>query len=282
MNLRELLLVLAAIGSCLRPARCQSQQDLATEAYKDLPEAKLQGAAHAFPSLRDLNGKKLADGEFMQWLEGGKLHVRTTFHFNSEHEIEEDGVFEQKPELVQNSWSWREMRDGRILRKFMVDFVAGKASAEKLENNKLTRWSKQVTINPRKTFAGLGFPLAIGQYRERLIRGERIQLTAIGFTPKPTAVAVEIYYRDLQAMTMSSLVLRGDCFVIHPKIPEIARLFVTVPDTQIWLVNPPPAGFLRWQGPLAEPNDPIVRVDLLPGTESGPAEPVGQTGLKHN
>jgi len=33
----------------------------------------------------------------------------------------------------------------------------------------------------------------------------------------------------------------------------------------------PPAGFLRWEGPLALPDDPMVRVDLLPGGQSGPA-----------
>lgn len=281
MNLRELLLIFAGIG-CFCSLRGQSGQDLGSEPYRDSPEAKLEGSAHGFPSLRDLNGRTLADGEFIQWIEGGKLYVRTVYQFKSGHEIEENGVFEQKPELVQNSWSWRELTAGRTNRCFKVDFGAGRASAEKWEKNKLMHWSKQVTISPGKTFAGFGFPLAIGHYRERLIKGERIQLTAIGFTPKPTSVSVEIYYRDLEEMAMSSRILQGDCFVIHPKIPEIARLFIKVPDTQIWLVNPPPAGFLRWQGPLAEPNDEIVRVDLLPGTESGPAEPVRRVGSKRN
>ena len=29
------------------------------------------GAAHAYPALLDTNGKKLADGEFRQWIEDG-------------------------------------------------------------------------------------------------------------------------------------------------------------------------------------------------------------------
>jgi hypothetical protein len=36
-----------------------------------------------------------------------------------------------------------------------------------------------------------------------------------------------------------------------------------------------PAGFLRWEGPIVLPNDPLIRVDLLSGTKSGPAEPAG-------
>ena len=75
-------------------------------------------------------------------------------------------------------------------------------------------------------------------------------------------------------MEMAGRRLKGDHFVVHPELPAIAKLFVRVPDTQIWLTNPAPAGFLRWEGPVAEPSDPIVRVDLLSGDESGPAQPV--------
>ncbi len=75
-------------------------------------------------------------------------------------------------------------------------------------------------------------------------------------------------------MAMGGRILRGDRFMIHPEIPKLAKLLVKVPDTRIWLINPPPVGFLRWEGPLAEPSDPVVRVDLLPGEPSGPAEPV--------
>ena len=51
------------------------------------------------------------------------------------------------------------------------------------------------------------------------------------------------------------------------------QVFVEAPDTQIWLTSPAPAGFLRWEGPLAEPDDPTLRVDLLPGGKSEPAKP---------
>src|SRR5262249_40852009 len=132
----------------------------------------------------------------------------------------------------------------------------------------------QIAIEPCRTFAGFGFTIAIKEFREQLIGGQRIRLRAIGFTPSPKAVEVEIHYHGLEQMRMSNRVLRGDCFTIHAEIPRIAQLFVKVPDTHIWLLNPPPAGFLRWEGSLVEPGDPVVRVDLLPGNESGSAEPV--------
>ena len=65
----------------------------------------------------------------------------------------------------------------------------------------------------------------------------------------------------------------ADRFIVHPKIPFIARWFVNAPDPNIWM-TPPPASFVRWEGALVQPDDPIVRVDLLPGGESGPATPI--------
>lgn len=66
------------------------------------------------------------------------------------------------------------------------------------------------------------------------------------------------------------------CFVIHPKVPILAKVFVSVPEMKIWLTHPPPAEFLRWEGSFAEPEDPVVRVDLLPGEPSSAAQPIGR------
>jgi hypothetical protein len=73
---------------------------------------------------------------------------------------------------------------------------------------------------------------------------------------------------------MSDRSVKGDRFIVHPEIFFLAKLFVEVPDTNIWLTNPTPAGFLRWEGPIVLPDDPLIRVDLLSGTKSGPAEAV--------
>jgi hypothetical protein len=115
--------------------------------------------------------------------------------------------------------------------------------------------------------------------RERLIRGEVVTLDAVGFMPKPRGASVEISYAGRDRIRMSDRTIAADRFVVHPKVPAIAKLFVKVPDQTIWLTTPP-AGFLRWEGTLAVPDDPIVRVDLLPGDPSGAATPVATTGRK--
>jgi hypothetical protein len=234
---------------------------------------EFEAGVHSFPALLDSNGKKLADGDFAEWIDDGRLHVTITYRFDRGDRTEEKAVFRQKPELIQEEWSWRELKGGQLVRHFAVDFKTQTATAQKREKDDLKNWSEKIDVQTGRTFAGFGFILALENLRERLVRGEQIELQAVGFTPKPRIVTVQISHGGVDEMKMSDRLLEGDRFVIHPKIPAIAGLFVHVPDTLIWLTKPP-ARFLRWEGPVAEPNDPIIRVDLIPGAESGPAKPV--------
>jgi len=238
---------------------------------------EFEGGAHGFPALLDSSGQKLADGDFSQWLEGERLHIRIIYKFKPGERIEERAEFRQKPELIQEKWSWREFKQVQLVREFTIDFRSQTATAQKRDKDELKHWSEKIDIPPGRTFAGFGFTLVLQNLRKRLKGGERIELQAVGFSPKPKVVTVELSYGGVDEMKMSNRSFRGDRFVIHPKIPAIAELFVHVPDTHIWLTEPP-AGFLRWEGPVAEPNDPIIRVDLVPGEESSPAKPVETSG----
>jgi hypothetical protein len=150
------------------------------------------------------------------------------------------------------------------------------AAAHILKDNKDV--SEKIDVEKGRTFAGLGFTIALSNLRKQLLRGEQVQLKAVGFSPvptlKPQVVTVRISHGGLDRMRMSGRSLKGDRFIVHPEVPAIAKLFVNVPDTKIWLTNPAPAGFLRWEGPIVLPNDPLIRVDLLSGTKSGPAQPL--------
>lgn len=232
-----------------------------------------EAAARGFPELRDLQGRKLADGDFAQWLEHGQLHVRIRYDFGHGDAVQEDGTFEEGPLLAQNRWSWVETQGEKTVRRFEVDFKTGAARADVFSEKHPTRSSEKIKIEPGRTFSGFGFTLAIKSVRERLLRGEKVEFEAIAFSPKPREVRVEVSYGGLNEVPMSGRKPIGECFVIHPKVPALAKLFVSVPNTKIWLTHPPPAEFLRWEGSLAEPDDPVVRVDLLPGGPSGAARP---------
>jgi hypothetical protein len=234
-------------------------------------------AAHGYPGVYDIKGKKLANSEFRQWVENSRLHVVITHKFSAGEVYEEHAEFRQQPELIQEKWSWKESKDGKSQREFTVDFSTGIASAHIRQENKDV--SKKINVEPGRTFAGFGFSLALSNLRKRLLNGEQVQLKAVGFSQFPTlgpqVVAVTISHGGVDRMRMSGRSLKGDRFIIHPEIPFIAKFFVDVPDTKIWLTNPAPAGFLRWEGPIVLPTDPVIRVDLVAGEKSGPAESAG-------
>jgi hypothetical protein len=234
----------------------------------------IASAARGFPALRDLDGRELAAGDFAQWAEDDRLMVRIRYDFADGRTIEEESVFAPGSPVVQERWKWDESHQGQPLRVFEVDFPSGTAFAEKHENGEVARWDEEIQVEPGLSFAGFGFTVAIRALRERLVAGESVELEAVAFTPEPRVVGVELSHGGVEEMSMGGRTLRGDRFDIEPMIPSIVELFIDVSDTRIWLTHPPPAEFLRWEGPLVEPDDPVIRVDLLPGAESGPAEPV--------
>src|SRR5207249_4776345 len=87
------------------------------------------GAAHGYPGLCDINGKKLADGEFRQWVENHRLNVVITYRFPDGKLFEEKARFRQQTELMQEQWSWKELQHGSPQREFTADFASGMASA---------------------------------------------------------------------------------------------------------------------------------------------------------
>jgi len=236
------------------------------------------GAAHGYPGLCSINGKKVADGEFRQWVKNKRLHVIITYKFPDGEVYEEQTQLRQQPELIQEKWSWKESKDGKSQREFSADFVSGIATAH-VREEKNQDVSGKINVEPGRTFAGFGFTIALSNLRKRLLNGEQVQLKAVGFSPFPTlspqVVTVTISHGGLDRMRMSGRSLKGDRFIVHPEIFFLAKLFVDVPDTNIWLTNPAPAGFLRWEGPTVLPTDPLIRVDLVSGAQSGSAQPSG-------
>ena len=144
----------------------------------------------------------------------------------------------------------------------------------------MRRWSDTLKVPRGDTFAGFGFTMAAKALRGRLLKGETVELKAVGFTPAPKLVTVAMSYGGRDAVRMSGRTIPADHYIVHPKIPAIAKLFVKVPDAHIWLTTPP-AGFLRYEGTLAEPSDAVIRIDLLPGGPSEAAAPVATSGKRN-
>lgn len=235
-------------------------------------------AVRGYPVMRDANGRRIADGNFVQWIAKDGLHVQITYAGRGKR-MEETVVLQQRPELAQRAWRWRETANGRTIRSFDMNFVSGTATASKVEKGETKHWSDTLDVEPGRTFAGFGFTMAAKALRDRLVKGETVELKAVGFTPSPKTVKVGLSYAGRDTVRMSGRAIPADHYVVHPEIPAVAKLFVKVPDAHIWL-TPPPAGFLRFEGTLVEPSDAVIRIDLLPGEPSEAATPVATSGKR--
>jgi hypothetical protein len=227
------------------------------------PEGTLRG----FPIVRSMDGRAIADGALVQVLENGNLRAEGIYQFHDGRQVREVTVLEQNPRLRQLSWSWEERRGDDVVRSYAVDLTTGHATVRKRTKDGWDTWDEHLD-GTAGAFVGVGFMYAIKNLTERLDRGEKIELTAVVFTAKPRTVTVSISRDQVGDLTMGGRKLPAERYVIHPEVPWIARLFVKAPDQYLWFYRPVPPMFLRADIPLAEPSDPMIRIELIPGRES--------------
>ena len=206
------------------------------------------------------------------------LYVVINYRFSDGQFFEEKSRFRQGKDLIQEEWSWKELEPRKAAARILCGFCFGNRHCA--HPPRTTRmYQKKSRLNRAGHLPDSDSAVAISNLRKRLVKGEHVELSAVGFSPfptlKPQVVTVTISHGGVQRMKMGGRSLKGDEFIIHPEIPLIAKLFVKVPDTKVWLTNPPPAGFLRWEGPMVLPTDPMIRVDLISSTNNGPAEAAG-------
>jgi hypothetical protein len=222
-----------------------------------------EGDAQAFTSLMDsASGAAIADGRYIQWVEAGLLHIESRNDFPGGRSIIERAVLALEPDLQQRSYEWTERKDGALVRQYEVDFAGKRAVATRIDQHK--RWKEDLDVEPGKTFAGIAFVVAIKALRTELQPGQKRELKAVAFTPKPRLATVSVIRERPEQVRMAGRTIPADRYTIHPEIPAIAKLFVSAPDQRVWLYATGPAAFLRYEGPLIEPKDQVVRVDTIP------------------
>lgn len=222
-----------------------------------------EGDAQAITSLIDpATGSPIADGRYAQEVTAGVLHIEARFDFPDGRTVVERAAVRLLPQLEQESWDWTERKDGKLVRQYAVDFRTKKGVATRVDQHK--RWKEDLEIEPGRTFAGIAFVVVIKSLRSELSPGQKRSLKAVAFTPKPRVAPVEVIRERPEDLRMAGHTIAGDRYTIHPDIPAIAKLFVSAPDQHVWLFAGGPAAFLRYEGPLAEPKDPAVRVDVVP------------------
>ena len=226
------------------------------------PQATLRG----FPDLSDEHGVKIADGVLTQWIEKEKLHIRLTWDFPSGRHVEEQAILRQHPELAQETWSFEDKTDGQVMRRFDIDFGAGRATGHKIDDKgKPEEWSEEIKVKPGKTFAGIAFGMAAAAVYDQLKAGEKIELEGVVFMPKPRVGGVELSLEGVRPLRRGGKALSADVIKLHPKVPWPVNKIVGARDIRLWYFHGAPPQLMRAEMPMAEIKDPMVRIDVLPG-----------------
>jgi hypothetical protein len=229
-----------------------------------------EGDAQATTSLADEHGRTLAGGHYRQWMQNGLLHMEARYDFPDGRTAVERASLRLWPQIEQQDWDWVE-RDGagNVIRAYQVDMRTRTAVTVRVDQGK--RWRKEVPVEPGTTFAGIGFITVIKALREMLGPGQRRELKAIAFMPEPRSATVSVIHEGTEKVHLGWQTVRAERFAIHPEI-GIARYFVHVSDEHLWLFTDGAPDFVRYEGPLVEPADPTIHIDLVPGP-SARAEP---------
>lgn len=229
-----------------------------------LPQKFPEGTDRTFPIVVDpASGRILATGQHQQNDDGDRLRVETSFNWKDGRRTAETQLFQQGSQLIPVHWHWEERRGDVVLSAFDVDFTTGNATAQTDDGHGHKKeWHDHFKIHPGTTFAGSGFVYALKNVAPGLTKGNMVELEAVGFTPRPRTAKVRLSLVGTETLTHGGKPVQANRYLIRPDVPGVARLFVKVPDTSVWLLPSNPPALLAAEGPVMLPSDPIVRTEV--------------------
>jgi hypothetical protein len=226
------------------------------------------GSLHGFPSMSDESGRVIADGELTQELRGGRLAVQVRWAFRDGREVVESDAFRVGPELTQERFSWIERQGGEERRRFEVDFGTGRALAVTHGGTRdASRDEAKLDLAAGRAFTGYGAALAASQLPFDA-PGWKGEITFVAFTPKPRAVKLEVRPDGEERLRVAGRAIGCDRLTLHPAIPFPVNLFAHAADAHLWFTHGAPPALVRARQNLAEKDDPLVVIDVIP---RGPA-----------
>jgi hypothetical protein len=229
------------------------------------------GTLHGFPSMSDTAGQVIADGELTQERSADRLHVRIRWDFADGREVEEHDEFQVDKVLAQTRFSWVETRKGTELRRFEIDFAAGKSWAmTRNDKGETEREDSTMDLPAGRAFAGYGTALAVGELS--LKQGEKGRITFVAFTPKPHDVTLEVTRDQVERLSVAGRSIPTDRYTLHAAIPFPASIFVSAKDAHLWFTHAAPPALVRAEQNLAAKDDPVVVIDVTPRGAAHPAK----------
>jgi hypothetical protein len=255
-ELRRVLLIMGVLTAfvLLSPAQLAGEAVAARQ-----PE----GVAHGFLTLRDMGGKKLADGEMTQVVHGGRVESHLVFRFN------DGSLYEDKTEFTQ---------EGHF--KLMSDHVVQKGPSFKKPSDTLVDLSKgEVTVRskdedgqekaettkldmPADVANGLLFTI-LKHIKPNTIESN---VSYVSTNSKPQIVKMVITLEGQRAVSNGRIHVTSNLYKLKVDIGGAKGVLAKVTgkqpaDIHVWVLGGAAPAFIRWEGPLYA-EGPVWRIDL--------------------
>lgn len=207
-----------------------------------------EGVLRGFPTVRSLDGDKLALGDFVQVAREDQVESRLTFRFRDGSLYDETVVFSQRGvfrlhsyRLIQRGPSFPEALEASIDRKsgrYHVRYRADEDSPEETMTGEFTL--------PEDAYNGM-FSLILKNLRP----GTTEMVSVIAFTPKPRAVKVRLAPVAEDRVLLNDSPMQAVRYVIRPELGLLASLLlVDSPDVRCWILPGDAPAFVKAEGPL--------------------------------
>ena len=227
-----------------------------------VPVRFIEGVSHGFLVLRTLEGQAIADGDFVQVVQGQHVNSRITFRFRDGSRHDETAVYTQRREfrlvtyhLVQRGPTFPKPLDMRI------DAGTGQVTVRHADDDGEAAVESERLELPADIANGLMSTLL-----KNVDSAAVPTLSYVAATPKPRIVKLEI---EAVAPDRFSTGRRGRAathFVIKPKLGGVTGLIAPLvgkqpPDAHVWIMQGEAPAFVKAEQSLYT-DGPVWRIEL--------------------
>ncbi len=236
-----------------------------------IPVRYQEGVSHGYLVLRDLDGRKIADGENSQVASGTTVRSRLVFRFKDGSLYDDTTVFTERGKFrLVSDHSIEKGPSFKTQLESYIDARTGEVSVKTLGKGKPKFISQKMKLPPDVS-NGLLYIIV-----KNIFPSPTTTVSYVAFSPKPRLIKLTFTRDGKQKFFTDATTHEAVRYVMKVEIGGITGVVASVlhkipPDTQFWLMDGSPPTFAGSQGPLYG-SGPVWRVGLVsPALQSNAA-----------
>ena len=233
-----------------------------------IPVKHKEGVSHGFIVLHSEDGRRLATGDMIQTVEGGRVTSEVVLHFADGSVHDEVTVFSQNHEfrlirdtLHQHGPSFPHPVD------VSIDVPSGTVKVRSETDGKNKSQERHIDM-PDDVATGMALTLV----KNIPPSAPETTISIVTTGPKPQVIKLQIHSEGERLFWSGGEAHKAIHYVVHADIPGLKGVAPLLgkqpPDTHVWVLGGKAPTFVKFEGPLYE-QGPIWVVDLAPLKWSG-------------